>query len=217
MSTYKDGNNHGGLTEINGQWYIFYHRHTGPAGVETARQAMLEPVEIAEDADGNIFIGKITYENGVPVAQEPVEMTSQGPHINGLDAFSIISAAYTCHISGNAQKTYVSTVYSENELDDVAVKDITNGTVLGYRYLQFGADSTARTVTAAIHAYTDLTVKVRLDSYDGEVAAEFSMKADETEAEAALSKLIQGKHAVYFEFSSDAEGVIADFKEFTFD
>ncbi|MBO5648285.1 MAG: family 43 glycosylhydrolase, partial [Clostridia bacterium] len=188
MSTYEHGNNHGGLAEIDGQWYVFYHRHTGLNCNSTARQAMLEPIDVAMDPDGNVFIGRITYEDGIPVAQQPVEMTSQGPHTNGLDAFSIISAAYTCHISGGTQKTYVSTVWDEDALDEVAVKDITNGTVLGYRYLQFGTEASAKTLTASICAYSSLTVRVRVDSYQGEIIAEASMKAEETEVTAVLTK-----------------------------
>ena len=43
--TYQWGNNHGSLMQVNGQWYIFYHRQEGCD--EYARQAMVEPVDIA--------------------------------------------------------------------------------------------------------------------------------------------------------------------------
>jgi arabinoxylan arabinofuranohydrolase len=42
-----DGNTHGGICEINGQWYVFYHRQTGLN--EFARQAMVSPIEVAVD------------------------------------------------------------------------------------------------------------------------------------------------------------------------
>lgn len=38
------GNTHGSLCEINGQWYIFYHRQTGVN--EYSRQAMVAPVTV---------------------------------------------------------------------------------------------------------------------------------------------------------------------------
>lgn len=41
------GNNHGCLERINGQWYIFYHRHTN--GTNFSRQGCLEPVIILPD------------------------------------------------------------------------------------------------------------------------------------------------------------------------
>ena len=47
-------NTHGSLQEINGQWYVFYHRP--PRGFGNARQAMVAPVKIICDkkkvADG---------------------------------------------------------------------------------------------------------------------------------------------------------------------
>ena len=50
ISTYKPankpmaygGNNHGSMVEINGKWYIFYHRHTN--GTNYSRQACLEEI-----------------------------------------------------------------------------------------------------------------------------------------------------------------------------
>jgi hypothetical protein len=44
------GNNHGSIVEINGSWYIFYHRHTN--GHEFSRQDCLEKINI--EADGSI-------------------------------------------------------------------------------------------------------------------------------------------------------------------
>ncbi|GHU88089.1 hypothetical protein FACS1894202_03600 [Clostridia bacterium] len=56
------GNTHGSLAEINGEWYIFYHRHTNRS--QFSRQACAERVVI--EADGHI---------------KQVEMTSCG--LNG--------------------------------------------------------------------------------------------------------------------------------------
>jgi len=58
ISTYKDpdmvayfgGNNHGGMVEVGGQWYIFYHRHTN--GTNFSRQTCAESIEL--NADGCI-------------------------------------------------------------------------------------------------------------------------------------------------------------------
>jgi beta-xylosidase len=52
-------NNHGCITEINGQWYIFYHRPTH--GVASMRKACMEPITF--NPDGTI---------------NEVEMTTQG-------------------------------------------------------------------------------------------------------------------------------------------
>ena len=60
MTTNAGHNTHGSLQEINGQWYVFYHRP--PRGFGFARQPMVAPVKITWDkkkvADGGIV--KIT-------------------------------------------------------------------------------------------------------------------------------------------------------------
>ena len=211
--TYPWGNNHGSIMEVNGKWYVFYHRQTGVN--EFSRQAMLEPVDVALGSDGALYIGDIRYLNGEPVSSRPVEMTSQGAHINGLDAFSWISAGYACHIHGSRQRAYVEPRYEQR--DDISTPGvgITSGTTVGFRYLQFGGNA-PRTVTTVMNRHRPMKVNVRLDSYRGRVAACLDFSGEENEKTAALTTGVVGKHAVYFEFLSDADGEIASFDRFTF-
>ena len=211
--TYPWGNNHGSIMEVNGKWYVFYHRQTGVN--EFSRQAMLEPVDVALGSDGALYIGDIRYLNGEPVSSRPVEMTSQGAHINGLDAFSWISAGYACHIHGSRQRAYVETRYEQRDDISTPVVGITSGTTVGFRYLQFGGNA-PRTVTAVMNRHRPMKVNVRLDSYRGRVAACLDFSGEENEKTAALTTGVVGKHAVYFEFMSDADGEIASFDRFTF-
>ena len=44
MTTNAGHNTHGSLQEINGQWYVFYHRP--PRGFGYARQPMVAPVRL---------------------------------------------------------------------------------------------------------------------------------------------------------------------------
>ena len=211
--TYPWGNNHGSIMEVNGKWYVFYHRQTGVN--EFSRQAMLEPVDVALGSDGALYIGDIRYLNGEPVSSRPVEMTSQGAHINGLDAFSWISAGYACHIHGSRQRVYVEPRYEQRDDISTPVVGITSGTTVGFRYLQFGGNA-PRTVTAVMNRHRPMRANVRLDSYRGRVAACLDFSGEENEKTAALTTGVVGKHAVYFEFLSDADGEIASFDRFTF-
>ena len=211
--TYPWGNNHGSIMEVNGKWYVFYHRQTGVN--EFSRQAMLEPVDVALGSDGALYIGDIRYLNGEPVSSRPVEMTSQGAHVNGLDAFSWISAGYACHIHGSRQRAYVEPRYEQRDDISTPVVGITSGTTVGFRYLQFGGNA-PRTVTAVMNRHRPMKVNVRLDSYRGRVAACLDFSSEENEKTAALTTGVVGKHAVYFEFMSDADGEIASFDRFTF-
>lgn len=212
--SYRWGNNHGSIIEVNGKWYVFYHRQTGTN--EFSRQAMLEPVDVAMDHSGKIFIGDITYKDGEPVSSRPVEMTSQGGHVNGLDAYKLISAGYACHVYGGAGKAYIAPVYEQTDSVSAPVVDITNGTTVGLRYLQFG-NNFPKTVTAQINALEDITVNVRVDDYKGKVVASMKMSKGETEKTADITSGIVGKHAIYFEFLSDSDDSIAEFVRFTFD
>jgi alpha-D-xyloside xylohydrolase len=76
-------NNHGGIAEFNGQWYVFYHRSTN--GSRSMRKACVEPIEF--DGDGLI---------------KEVEMTSSGAAW-GLSPFGETPARIACKMTGNAR------------------------------------------------------------------------------------------------------------------
>ena len=227
IMTYQWGNNHGSLMKIKDQWYIFYHRQTGCN--EFARQAMVEPVDVATDKNGRIFIGKITYENGEPVKSDVVEMTSQGFNKDGLDAFSVISAGYACHMyDGTGKHNYLDNAEGTNrdvrrahiqpvyEGDSSPVVDIQGGTTIGFRYLAFGGNGAVKaTVKGSFPKGTG--IRIRLDSYDGKVIAETEFAGDSEEAVFGLTEKVTGRHAVYFEFVINDDAQRAVFDTFTFD
>ncbi len=211
--TYQWGNNHGSIAQINGKWYVFYHRQTGVN--EFSRQAMIEPIDAALGRDGSLYIGDIRYLNGEPVSSRPVEMTSQGAHINGLDARAWISAGYACHIHGSGLRAHIEPRYERREDISTPVVDITSGTTVGFRYLQFGCVP-PKSVTAVMERCRPMSVLVRLDSYRGRVIARLGFDGTENEMTADLTCGVIGKHAVYFEFLSEESGEIASFDRFTF-
>ena len=65
---FPGGNDHGSVCNINGQWYIFYHRHTN--GTWYSRQGCAERLTFGED--GSIFQAEITScgLNGGPLVGE---------------------------------------------------------------------------------------------------------------------------------------------------
>lgn len=222
--TYQWGNNHGSIMEINGQWYVFYHRQTGLD--EFSRQAMLEPVDVALDKDGHLFIGKIEYKDGNPVKSTPVEMTSQGANINGIDARLQISAGYACHIydgkniatTEKKDRAYILPVREKIQGISSPIVNIKSGTTIGFKYLQFGTIS-PKAVELKMNAKKELRLQVIQDSYDGKVIADTVIKGDGI-FEISLTSSIIGKHAVYFKLSTVTEYAddpeIADFSSFRF-
>ena len=216
IMTYRWGNNHGSVMEVNGQWYVFYHRQTGQD--EYSRQAMLEPIDAALGADGKIYLGRIRYEKGEPVSSGPVEMTSQGPQVNGLNAREWISAGYACHLYRPAgdPKPYIARVDERRADVSAPVVNIADGTTVGFRYLQFGT-STPKTVTVRLTAEKALELRVRVDDWQGKIIAQSAVSPGATQVVLPVQGGLVGKRAIYFEFISPQDGVIAGMDCFTFD
>ena len=190
---------------------------------------MVEPVDVALDKNGRIFIGKIKYENGEPVSSDVVDETSQGFNLDGLDAYSLISAGYTCHMydglgkpmyQDNAEGTnkdrrvaHIQPVY---EGESSPVVDIQSGATIGFKYINFG-EKGATKATLKGDIPMGFTVKIRLDAYNGEVIVEKKAETGVMEMVFELAKPVTGKHAVYFEFTTENEDDRAIFDLFTFD
>ena len=115
------GNNHGSIVELNGQWYVFYHRMTH--GTDYSRQACAESIRILED-------GSIPQ----------VEMTSCGLNGKPLSGKGEYPAAICCNLTNGkmphaCNKKLKKEVPMITEEENVLfVKNITNGTWVGYKY-----------------------------------------------------------------------------------
>ena len=94
--------------------------------------------------------------------------------------------------------------------------DITDGTTIGFRYLQFGTNA-PKTVTVVLEEAGKVQVRLRLDSYRGRVAADLDFDGSRKEMTVDLNTGIIGKHAVYFEFVSEDTEMSYSFDRFSFD
>ena len=146
MTTNAAHNTHGSLQEINGQWYVFYHRP--PRGFGNARQAMVAPVKITWDkksvADGGVV--KITAYDPYAKNNEwtakasdgtqytGAEVTSEGFQIFGLPPYNYYSAGIACFMTGNEWMQDNYDVWN-NSMD---LAGITNKGIVGFKYFGFG-------------------------------------------------------------------------------
>ena len=146
MTTNAAHNTHGSLQQINGQWYVFYHRP--PRGFGNARQAMVAPVKITWDkksvADGGVV--KITAYDPYAKNNEwtakasdgtqytGAEVTSEGFHIFGLPPYNYYSAGIACFMTGNEWMQDNYDVWN-NSMD---LAGITNKGIVGFKYFGFG-------------------------------------------------------------------------------
>lgn len=88
------GNNHGGIVDIHGQWYIFYHRNTNRHGF--SRQACAEKINFTEDGE-------------IP----QVEITSCGLNNGPLVAIGEYSAGIACNLKGKRGISILRTMFDK--------------------------------------------------------------------------------------------------------
>ena len=139
-------NTHGSLQEINGQWYVFYHRP--PRGFGNARQPMVAPVRIEWDkkkvADGGqvritAYDPYAADEKWVAAAADGqtytgAEVTSEGFQIYGLPPYRYYSAGYACYMSDQNWMQDNHDVWN----DSMDLAGLTNGGIVGFKYFGFG-------------------------------------------------------------------------------
>ena len=143
-------NTHGSIQEINGQWYVFYHRP--PRGFGNARQAMVAPVKITWDkkpvskggvvkitaydpyTKDNVWTAKASDGNEYTGA----EVTSEGFQIFGLPPYAYYSAGIACFVYGGTN----SNDWMQDNFDvwnnSMDLVGITNGGIVGFKYFGFG-------------------------------------------------------------------------------
>ena len=142
-------NTHGSLQEINGQWYVFYHRP--PRGFGNARQAMVAPVKITWDKKPVAKGGKVTITGYDPFVKDNVwtakasdgneytgaEVTSEGFQIFGLPPYQYYSAGYACFVYGPGANEWMQDNHDvwNNSMD---LAGIQNGGIIGFKYFGFG-------------------------------------------------------------------------------
>lgn len=118
------GNNHGSIECINGEWYIFYHRHTHLNSYN--RQGCAERTKI--EADGSIRQVAITscglnQEALLPAGEYPATIAC------------VLTDGHMPHIgNGKARGKHPMITHGEGER---FITGIRNGVVIGFRYFAF--------------------------------------------------------------------------------
>lgn len=220
-----DGNTHGSICEINGQWYVFYHRQTGTD--EYARQAMVAPITVmVEEGKG----GKVEISEG--------EVTSEGFSLDGLNPLERHSAGIACWYTGPKPAvhvwpnntfygSYVAASYGTDDKFDAPydlrnntnpVVNNTDGSIVGYKYFNFNHLKGHKGVTLLLNLIPegiDGTIEVMADrpwaSQGGQPLGTIELKADMPQQPTELSIQfpasfnLEGKHALFFKFSSETK------------
>lgn len=146
ITTNSAHNTHGSIQQINGQWYVFYHRP--PRGFGYARQSMVAPIKIEWDQKSVADGGTVRIYGYDPYAKNNIwnasdakgnvyngaEVTSEGFHIFGLNPYAYYSAGYACYMS-NPQWMQDTWDFWDNNMD---LAGINGGGIVGFKYFGFG-------------------------------------------------------------------------------
>lgn len=219
------GNTHGSICEINGKWWVFYHRQSGTD--EFSRQAMVAPIEVSVEPGPG---GKVTITEG--------EYTSEGFETSGLNPLQRYPAAIASHYTGPTpayqaypgmhysgsyfQPTYVADHAIADPYNDAInmnpVVNNTSGSILGYKYYNFDhldrtkpvslvLDLIPEGIDGVIDVYTSAPWKGNPKSI-GQIRLTKDMPKASTKAGCTLSgtDTLTGKHPLYLVFTSPTEG-----------
>ena len=172
---YPAGNDHGSICQINGQWYIFYHRMTN--GTIMSRRACAE--KISFEPDGTI---------------KPVEMTSLGFE-NSLSPYKITPAEIACVLKGGCFVTELDTFTRK-------IVGITDGCIIVYKYFDFGDDYSSKTMefeASTNGCGCDCDVTIKIDNWDesGDEIGTFHVGLSGGIVKTIVKK-VTGVHSVYF-------------------
>lgn len=174
-------NNHGCITEIDGQWYIAYHRPTHASG--TMRKACLEPITF--NPDGTI---------------SEVEMTTQG--IGGpISPFYRMDAARACLLSGNVM---VAVRRPDNDIPVEYLSGIRDGDHAYWKYYDFTDANVNRFTCKTWGKNRAAKIEIRLDDPEGELLGVCELASMDGEVAYAVHetkiKPVTGKHALVLVF-----------------
>ena len=188
------GTTHGSIIEINGQWYVFYHRLTHKS--DYSRQACAEKITI--EADGTI---------------KQAEITSCGLNNGPLSGKGKYPAPIACYITnGNmphgSNRIFTDSFPNVNHADNERfIAEIGDNTLIGFKYFDFsGNKSITLTVrgagTGAFGVYTELGGEKL-----GEIAVSPSEQWCEVTADTAIP---DGIHPVYLLYHGSGETSLRD-------
>lgn len=189
------GNNHGGLVQLNGDWYIFYHRQTH--AIECCRQGCAEKLPIREDG----WFGQ-------------AGITSYGLNSIPLKAEGEINSGYCCYLTSPAIRNEILSsrenardrephIYEEKDSNGEYIHyiaNITRGTAAGYNSFSFNGEYT---VCLKMRGNGKGCVSLHLDAKENIPAAHTVWNGSSDWTDVKLTLKADGVHKLYIVFDVD--------------
>ncbi len=198
------GNNHGGMTCVNGQWYIFYHRQTH--GTECSRQGCAQKIAIG--ADGRI---------------QQAEMTSCGLNDGALKGKGKYPAAIACDFVcpgndrkinyGECQRERFPYIFQEDEAHYIA--NIQQDVKIGYKYFSYEEEIHCLKMTVRGKAEGKITVAADENGSLSRGTADIRLE-DNLQWQTVTIPFVAGESVEPLYFIFEISGSL-QFKEFEFE
>ncbi|MDQ0253213.1 hypothetical protein J2S74_000585 [Evansella vedderi] len=195
------GNNHGSIIEINGKWYIFYHRHTN--GSSFSRQGCIERIEILED-------GTIPQ----------VEMTSCGPNGGPLVGRGEYPAYLACNLFCKDEAVYTGELWMDSQFPKITqdgkdgdeetgyISNMKDSATAGFKYFDCQG---IKKVKIKVRGYCSGAFEVKT-SWNGEALAKIPVDFTNVWTEYASDIVIpDGVQALYFTYTGNGTASLASF------
>lgn len=198
----RDGNNHGSFCEINGQWYIFYHR--GFNNSDMQRRCCVEKIFFDEN-------GRITGENG-----QPVVMTTHG-FGEALSPYEDIDASVATHVRVDGFKEGCYLTVKNKKLHPLI--NITDGSCVEYRDFNFGENAASLAFEAEVLPKNGGKIEIIIDNPNNnpigtlEIPRKFGFRYKHFSTDV---KSVTGIHTLYLKFSGDGDKNICELASFKF-
>ncbi|HZG87984.1 family 43 glycosylhydrolase [Paenibacillus sp.] len=188
-------NDHGSIENINGQWYVFHHRHTHSSTF--SRQACAEPIEILPD-------GSIPQ----------VEMTSCGLNGGPLIAKGEYSAVIACNVANGAMP-HITNRRIDSDIPFIThgegqryITNVKENTRIGFKYFAFEGPTVLKVVT---RGNGNGSFIVSTDEKDIGV---IPLSSSETWCDSSAVIDVRGTAGLYFTYSGSG---VFEFISFAFD
>jgi len=190
MPMYYTANNHGSMVEIEGEWYIFYHRHTN--GTNYSRQGCFEKLTIRED--GFIPQAEMTSCGGV----RPLKGEGYYPSYIACALFNDIPEVFVPW-SGWMDDRFPKITQEGRDGDEEYgyIKNMRPSATAGFKYFDCKGIKKI-SVRLRSHGRGVMQVRTAWDAEPiGEIPVRFANVWKDMEAEIAVP---DGVHALYFTF-----------------
>jgi arabinoxylan arabinofuranohydrolase len=201
---YYGGNNHGGLVEIGGDWYVFYHRHTN--GTNFSRQGCAERIRFRDD-------GSIVQ----------AEMSSCGLNGGPLPGKGEYPASIACNLFCESETLYTGqNAYMDNRYPKITqdgrdgdevpgyVANMMPGAVAGFKYFDCRG---IHEVAIRVRGYCRGDFEIRT-SWNGPAVGKIRVPdfANVWKELSAPIAIPDGVHALYFAFVGEGNASLASFR-----